>query len=96
MKKIKLSTKTGYRWALSANNNEGYKLSDIYERYSFRKENAYNWCFDQFRKSEFSKNFRIISHNTFNFSVAWEDVIDGEEVTRIETANNSYAVLLNR
>lgn len=41
MKKIlKASTKTGYRWILSARNNEGSKLSDIYGRYSAKKRSG--------------------------------------------------------
>ena len=44
-------------------------------------------------------NFRIVSHNSFQFSVAWEmDYVDSEtgevsRATRIETASNSYIVL---
>lgn len=43
MKKyLKASTKTGYRWIVSARNNEGSKLSDIYGSYSVNKEKAIN------------------------------------------------------
>jgi hypothetical protein len=97
MKKIlKASTKSGARWIVSAKKEEGYRLSDIYESYSIGKENAYNDCFNKYVSAETSKNFRIFSHNTFGFSVAWEETIENEEYLHIETPQNTYIVALNQ
>ena len=71
----------------NAMNNEGYSLREVYDNYSAAKENAYNYCLGLCAK-ENGYNFRIISHNTFSFSVAWET----ENGTRIETSNNSYLI----
>ena len=95
MKKLKASTKAGYRWIISARNNEGYKLSDIYGSYSVNKEKAMEWCLNQYNSTENSENFRIISHNNNFFTVAWEEY-GKEPKLHIETAKNSYVVLLNQ
>lgn len=96
MKKIlKASTKAGYRWILAAKNNEGSKLSDIYGSYSVNKEEAMNWCLNQYNSTENSENFRIISHNFNFFTIAWNEY-GKEPKLHIETANNSYVVLLNQ
>lgn len=95
MKILKASTKAGYRWILAAKYNEGYKLSDIYGKYSVNKEKAMNWCLNQYNNTESSENFRIISHNSNFFTVAWEEY-GKEPKLHIETAKNSYVVLLNQ
>lgn len=84
---IKSTTKKGQTMLHNAENKEGIYLWQVYENNSRAKENAWNWCFEQCAK-EGGTNFRIISHNTFSFSVAWETA----EGTRIETANNSYLI----
>lgn len=92
---LKSSTKTGHRWILTAKRNEGYKLSDVYGSYSENKKKAYNWCLNQYNNTKNSENFRIISHNSNFFTVAWEEY--GEEPKlHIKTASNSYIVLLNQ
>lgn len=96
MKKIlKASTKTGSRWILAAKNNEGYELSDIYDSYSVNKEKAYKLVLNQYNSTENSENFRIISHNSNFFTVAWDEY-GKEPKLHIETAKNSYVVLLNQ
>lgn len=66
---------------------EGTELIDIYDSWSYDKEQAFMYCEDLFEK-ENGSHFRIISHNTFSFTVGWETV-DG---IRVETANNSYLI----
>ena len=92
---LKASTKAGYNWILRANYNEGNKLSDIYGRYSVNKENAMKWCLNQYNSTKNSENFRIISHNSNFFTVAWEEY-GKEPKLHIETASNSYVILLNQ
>lgn len=97
MKKfLKGSTKAGYRWIVSTRNYEGYNLNDVYGRYSEAKKEAYEGCFNKYVSVDGSKNFRIFSHNTFGFSVAWEEVREGEECLHIETPQNTYIVALNQ
>lgn len=95
MKILKASTKAGYRWIVSARNNEGSKLSDIYGKYSVNKEKAMERCLNQYNSIENSENFRIISHNSNFFTVAWEEY-GKEPKLHIETAKNSYVILLNQ
>ncbi|MBO5828909.1 MAG: hypothetical protein J6R59_10730 [Paludibacteraceae bacterium] len=90
MTTIKATTKRGQTMLNNASYNEGYSLRDVYGNFSYAKEKAYNYCLAQCAK-ENGYNFHICSHNTFNFSVAWET----EEGTRIETANNSYLITNN-
>ena len=94
MTTIKKNTKKAEQMLARANYNEGYTLHEVYGNYSRAKENAYNYCLGLCYK-ENGYNFRIISHNTFSFSVAWEitNPETGEVIaTRIETSNNSYYV----
>lgn len=94
MMKIKANTKKAITMLKNAERNEGYYLTDVYNSTSEAKINAWKWCFNQYANDENAHNFRIISHNTFAFSVAW-DITDNDGVyiaTRIETSNNSYYV----
>ena len=102
---IKGSTVRGQELINRAANWEGTDLWDVYGRVSQAKRNAYDKCREWCYKSN-GEHFRIISHNSFQFSVAWECVVEyvnpktgeitDEKVTRIETANSTYIVLLNR
>ena len=85
---IKGTTKKGENMLNNANYYDGYSLHDIYNSFSYAKEKAYNYCRELYYK-ENGSNFRIISHNTFSFSIAF----DVENGVRIETPNNSYLVL---
>lgn len=96
MKKyLKASTKTGSRWILAAKNNEGVKLSDIYDRYSAKKREAWEKCCQKYLNNIYSENFRIISHNSNFFTVAWNEY-GKEPKLHIETGRNSYIILLNQ
>lgn len=92
---LKASTKAGYNWILRANYNEGYKLSDIYGSYSARKEKAWKDCYKEYLNNVYSENFRIISHNSNFFTIAWDEY-GKEPKLHIETGRNSYIVLLNQ
>lgn len=95
MKILKASTKAGCRWIVAARSNEGYDLNDVYGRYSNAKKEAYEDCFRKYASIDGAKNFRIISHNSNFFTVAWEEY-GKEPKLHIETAKNSYVVLLNQ
>ena len=90
---IKGSTKTGQTLLARASRNEGTELSDVYGRWSSAKASAMRdckaWC-----KALKGYNFRIISHNGWSFSVAWNytNMETGEVMTRIETSSGSYTI----
>lgn len=85
---IKATTKKGKNMLRRANNKEGFELRQVYNSYSYAKQTAWNDCYKQCLL-EHGLFFRIISHNTFGFSVAW----DVENGVRIETPQNSYLIV---
>ena len=70
-----------------ADNNEGYDLYDVYESFSEEKWRAWKKCLNKC-VNEDGRHFRIISHNRYGFSVAW----DIREGVRIETPTKSYLI----
>lgn len=84
---IKTTTLKGAKMVNSAMINEGYYLTEVYNNPSKAKINAWEQCV-KCCHDENGKNFHICSHNTFNFSVAWET----KEGVRLETACNSYLI----
>ena len=93
MKFIKGSTKKGQVLLEKAEYNEGTELWQVYGRCSVQKEVAMENCRRRYAEDD-GYDFRIISHNTFQFSVAWNYINreTGEEMTRIETAGNTYII----
>lgn len=95
---IKAGTKKAEQMLNGARHVEGRNLYEVYGSFSSAKAKAFEdcrrWCYETN-----GENFRITSHNSFSYSVAWEmDYVDPEtgevsRATRIETANNSYIVL---
>ena len=56
--------------------NEGEKLSDIYGKYSYKKEAGFRYCkwlFNKYSKYQ-AFDFAIRSHNTFTFTVNFKFV----------------------
>jgi hypothetical protein len=96
MRELKASNKNGQIIIARARFNEGYDLLDVYGSFSREKKNAYDWCYEQYQKTEERENFHICSHNTFGFTVAWRGVLNGENILRYETKDNSYLVYMDR
>lgn len=104
IKFVKGSTKQGQALMWRAGNYEGYDLDDVYGDASSAKWSAYRYCRDLFIK-ENGENFRIVSHNTFQFSVAWDMEIEYtnprtgevtmEEAIHLETRDSRYIILVN-
>lgn len=92
-KVVKGDTKKGERLKKNTTCPEGFYLSDVYENYSCDKGRAYKWCCEEFAKDENSYSFRIISHNSFAFSVAWFSKLNGHDITIIHTAQNAYCII---
>lgn len=96
MIEVKASTKRGQA-LLERGQNCYYKsLHNIYDRWSQAKEEAYNRCFDMYMNSENRAGFGVGNANTFGFSCSWLCTIDGEDVMRLETKDNSYCIWLER
>ena len=93
---IKGSTKRGQGLIATFNRYEGYHITEVYDRPSIAKINAWNWCFEKFAKTEDRKDFHVCSFNTFNFTVGWLGKWGGENAIYLETRDNSYIVLLDK
>lgn len=91
MKIVKESTALGKKLIASGSRYEGTELYQIYDKWSQAKQNAFDWCYEQYLASEDSNSFSIISHNSYGFSVSWL-CKDG---LRIETPKNSYLVVFD-
>ena len=96
MREFKASTRQGQNIINRASYHEGYSLDDVYGSYSHEKAYSYNKCYELYVSDVNAIDFHICSHNSFCYSVAWNTIIDGEEVLRVETANNSFLVWLDR
>lgn len=96
MKEVKFSTKKGKSLVERGNNCTARFLNQLYNNWSIYKENAYNRCFDKFMKDDDSSDFGIGNANSFGFTASWFCKINGEDVMRIETKDNSYIVWLDR
>jgi len=95
---IKAGTKKAEQMLRRASYCEGRDLYEVYGSVSSAKVHAMDDCLNWYRQDN-GKNFRIVSHNSFSFSVAWEmEYVNPEtgevsDATRIETKSNSYIVL---
>ena len=96
MKILKASNKNGQSILWSASRCEGHTLNDIYNSWSYAKQQAYNDCIRWFNECENSHTFRVGNGNTFGFCACWYCDYEGERALRYETKNNTYIVLLNR
>ena len=96
MREFKASTKRGQNLIKRASYIDGYYLSDIYVSHSREKHNSWFLCHELYMKTENHEDFHICSHNSFQYCVAWYGTKNGEKILRVETANNSYLVWLER
>lgn len=96
MREYKASTKAGQRIISMGDRCVYGALYQIYDRWSSAKERAFEWCQEQFAKTENSTGFGVGSANTFGFTASWFGTKDGENIMRVETKDNSYLVWLDR
>ena len=96
MKELKFSTKAGQKIYEMGSRYDAMFLQQIYETHSQAKQNAYDWCYQQYLDTENHDAFSICSHNTFGFTCSWLGTIDGENIMRVETPKNSYIIWLDR
>lgn len=88
MKTIKANTKEGKKYFSMYYNSNAHDLHDCYKTPSTNKTRVDYFCRLQMSK-ENGICYRIISFNTFHFSVAWRTA----EGLRIETPTRSILVL---
>lgn len=96
MREYKLSTARGKQLYEMGCRYDGYTLGQVYDNFSQAKQDAYDYCYNEYRKTENSTAFSICSHNTFSFSCSWLGNKDGENIMRIETRDNTYLIWLER
>ena len=87
MKTINNNTKQAERYINAYNRSSMYDLQDAYANTSTEKTRADYSC-RMMMQEEGGHGYKIISYNTFQFSVAW---IAGNAL-RIETAYNSFII----
>lgn len=88
MKEFGQYTKAGQELLRLARRNEGFTLSDVYSRASYKKRLAYDDCFREAVNNGDPYTFRICSHNTFSFTCAW----DSKDGVRYSTPQNDYLI----
>lgn len=97
---IKGSTKRGQQLYELGTRYEGTFLHQVYDKWSTAKENAFDYCWNKYTSTPNAQSFGICSHNTFQFTVSWIGTYEingiNENALFIETANNSYIVLLDK
>lgn len=71
-------------------------LSNLYEKWSVAKQEAFDWCWKQFLNDENHSDFGVGNANSFGFSASWLLTKNGEDCMRVETKYNSYLVYLDR
>lgn len=87
MKTLNNNTKKAERYINAYNRSSMYDLQDAYANPSTAKTRADYNC-RMMMQEEGGHGYKIISYNTFQFSVAW---IAGDAL-RIETAYNSFVI----
>lgn len=94
MTHINAGTKRGQQFIMAHRRADARDLREVYGRWSDAKERAYRECIEWYLASNQHEDFRIISANTYGFSVAWYfvDETTGEKVLRVETPSNTYFV----
>lgn len=93
---IKASTKRGQNLIAIGSQWEGVSLRQVYDRWSAKKEEAWERCYNKYLGTPEHDAFSICSHNSYQFSVSWVGLYDGENAMFLETADNHYVVLLDR
>lgn len=96
MREFKASTKKGQQLLDRANSCCWSSLHNLYDSWSTAKQNAFDWCWEQYCKDENSTAFGIGNANTFGFSASWLLTVNGENACRLETKDNSYLIWLDR
>lgn len=93
---LKASTYNGKRVIAMSDSCIYTGLQHIYGKWSQAKQEAYDYCLDQFSKDCDSRCFGVGNANCFGFTASWLLTFKGEPALRVETKDTSYIVLLDR
>ena len=96
MREFKASTKRGQQLISMGERCCWGSLYNLYSTWSQSKQRAYDYCYDEYLKSDNHTAFGVGNANTFGFTASWLCTINGENAMRIETKDNSYIVCLDR
>lgn len=95
MKEYKFSTKKGKQiYEMGVKCCWG-SLSNLYEKWSAAKQEAFDRCWKQFLNDENHSDFGVGNANCQGFTASWLLTKNGEECMRVETKDNSYLLYLN-
>lgn len=96
MKILKGSTKAGQNIIARGTQWIGDYLGQVYTSWSAEKQNEYDKCYQKYLSTPEHSAWGICSKNTWQFTVSWLGLYDGENALFYETASNSYIVLLDK
>mgnify|MGYP003499682195 CR=1 FL=1 len=85
------TTKRGQEIMSRAWKCEAFYLAGIYDTPSTAKQKLYDDVYEMYMNDEEADNFHICSHNSFQFTVAWDRAGEVVYVTR----DTEYHVLIN-
>lgn len=96
MKEYKLSSARGKQLYRMVTTFCCGSLYNLYDRPSLAKQAAFDYCWEQYMATESHEAFGVGNANTFGFTASWLGTMNGEDITRVETKDNSYLIWLNR
>lgn len=96
MREFKASTKRGQELISTGERCCWSSLHNLYDSWSQAKQQAFDWCGEQYANDNQSTAFGVGNANSFGFTCSWLSIKDNENIMRIETKNNSYLVWLGR
>lgn len=96
MNEYNLSSARGKKLYAMGITCSGRSLSNLYDRWSQAKQDAFDYCWEQYMATENREAFGVGNANTFGFTASWLGTMNGEDIMRVETKTNSYLVWLNR
>lgn len=91
MRVVKASTALGKRLLETGQKWQGTFLNQVYDKWSYEKEQAWNKCYEEYCNTDGAEQFGICTHNNFNFTVSWFT----PQGMRLETSKNSYLVVFD-
>ena len=96
MKVLKGSTKAGQNIIARGEQWIGDSLAQVYTTWSQEKQDEYDKCYQKYLATPEHSAWGICSKNTWQFTVSWVGLFNGENALFYETASNSYIVLLDK
>lgn len=97
---INYETSKGKALSTRCKNYDGYRLSEVYDKYSQAKQNAWEYWHAVYCDDNKSYNFSIVTHNRQTFSLGWfttlpEPVDKGfsRDVSILITPTHNYMIV---